>query len=106
MLIVGFFYCNIKFQLLLGTGQFVSHEDDLLSWLNILKSSDSEALDFVCTVMMTYIHNPFPYMDRMSDLDIDVTMETEKPNKKEYSINGTYFNQYPFQFRILYYFQY
>ncbi|KAL4233774.1 nucleolar pre-ribosomal-associated protein 1 [Mactra antiquata] len=63
-------------KLLLGTGQFESHEGDLQIWLQTLKSCDHKVLDFVCSALMTYIHNPFPYMDRMSDLDTDVTMET------------------------------
>ncbi|XP_053396917.1 nucleolar pre-ribosomal-associated protein 1-like isoform X2 [Mercenaria mercenaria] len=76
-------------KLLESTGQFEDHHDDLLVWLKALQSSDTSILDFVSKVMMTYIHNPYPYMDKMCDLDLqtDAALVTKLEVKQQLGVN-------------------
>lgn len=92
---MGSLFLNL-FQLLESTGQFEMHHDDLHIWLNVVQGSDPAVLEFVSKVMMTYIHNPYPYMDRLCDLDLqsDVTMETTNERKQQIRISGKSFSMH------------
>jgi len=78
------------FQLLVSTGQFESHGEELLLWLQTLQTFGPCVLDLVSKVMMTYIHNPYPYMDAICDLQNQVAMETNSGKSQHISPTGNY----------------
>ncbi|WAR08743.1 NPA1P-like protein, partial [Mya arenaria] len=84
-------------KLLETTGQFDGHHDELLLWLRTIRQfgqgvqesvskCGQGVLEFVSRVMMTYIHNPYPYMDTVCDIQSSVAMETESANGQSVDI--------------------
>ncbi|XP_052239266.1 nucleolar pre-ribosomal-associated protein 1-like isoform X2 [Dreissena polymorpha] len=74
-------------KLLESTGQFDGHREELLLWLRTLQSHGSCVLDLVTKVMMTYIHNPYPYMDLLCDIQSKVAMDTDFAKTQQVNID-------------------
>ncbi|XP_060567466.1 nucleolar pre-ribosomal-associated protein 1-like [Ruditapes philippinarum] len=85
-------------KLLESTDQFENHHNDLLVWLNALLHSQTDVLDFVSKVMITYIHNPYPYMDRMCDLQLTSDLNMASTSEEKQPFDSEVFAQKKFPF--------
>ena len=73
---------RIYLQLLASTCLFDTFNDELYIWMRHLQAlvsiggNRTDLLTFVSKVMMTYMNNPYPYMDRVADLVSEVVAVT------------------------------
>ena len=81
--IVHYYIPSFTLQLLESTGLFDTFSEEIYIWMKHLQAkvsvsqNRSDLLTFVSKVIMMYMNNPYPYMDRVADLVSEVvSMET------------------------------